>query len=105
MHKNNNEATGNYGIYQIIVDGITYKIGKADLDRITKATGDPTRIHQQIRKLRRKLVGKIVFYVLLETLLGYTTKHAKDVEYAILTEIATQLGYVPEGNKNTNLKK
>lgn len=53
MHKNSNEAIGNYCVYQIIVAGEVYKIGKADLDRITKCSGNPTRIHQQMRILKK----------------------------------------------------
>ena len=53
LHKNNNKAVGNYCVYQIIVEGEIYKIGKADPDRITKCSGDPTRIHQQVRKFRK----------------------------------------------------
>lgn len=101
-HKNSNDAVGNYGIYQIIMtDDVVYKIGKADLDRITKSTNTTTRIHQQVRKLRKKYVKQNVFYILLEELLGSTTSHAKKVEQAILEIVIMDMGYVPEGNSKS----
>ena len=101
MHKNNNQALGNYGIYEIEINGKTYKIGKADLDRVIKSSGDPVRIRQQIRKLRRKYSTQKVYYTILERLFGYTTQEAKAMEKAILQEVITQIGYVPEGNKKS----
>ena len=100
-HKNSNDAVGNYGIYQIMTDDVVYKIGKADLDRITKSTNTATRIHQQVRKLRKKYVKQNVFYILLEELLGSTTSHAKKVEQAILEIVIMDMGYVPEGNSKS----
>jgi len=102
MHKNNNDASGNYGIYQIIVEGKVFKIGKADLDRITKISGDPTRIHQQVTKLRKKYMKNNVFHIILEELFGYTTQQAKEVERTILRfVIAQQGGIIPEGNQKS----
>ena len=100
-HKNNNEANGNFAVYEIVVNGKTYKIGKADLDRITLSSGNPTRIHQQIRKLRQKYGRQNVYHTVLETLLGVTTQQAKDVEKAILQLIYEREGYIPEGNQNS----
>jgi len=51
-HLNTNNATGNFGVYEIKVDGDLYKLGKADLDRVTQSSGLPTRVHQQVRKLQ-----------------------------------------------------
>jgi len=47
-HLNNNKAISHFGLYEIYVNGELYKIGKADLERITKSTGLPTRLHQQV---------------------------------------------------------
>jgi len=101
MHKNQNKALGNYCIYEIVVNGVTYKIGKADLDRITLASGDPTRIHQQVVKLRKKYGRRSVAHYLLEELFGVTTQYAKDMERAFLKLIYQELAYVPEGNKKS----
>ena len=100
-HKNSNDAVGNYCIYEIIVGGKVYKIGKADLDRITKSTNDPTRIHQQIVKLRKKYVSKSVFNSILEELFGVTTSEAKEAEKVILELIIFEIGEIPEGNRKS----
>lgn len=36
---NTNIAESNFGIYEITIDGELYKIGKADLEQITKSSG------------------------------------------------------------------
>jgi hypothetical protein len=101
MHKNNNGALGNYGIYEIVVNGITYKIGKADIDRITKSSGDPTRIHQQIRKLAKKYAVGNIFYRFLGKVIGLTTAEAKALEKALLQDFCVRNGFVPEGNQKS----
>ncbi len=54
-HKNANHAVSHFGIYEIKVNGETYKFGKADLDRVTQSSGLPTRLHQQVRRLSKTL--------------------------------------------------
>ena len=98
MHKNNNDALGYYGIYQIFVNGKSYKIGKADIDRIVKRTNDPVRIHQQVRKLRLKYGRENVYYEIMRWLFGYTTQQAKALEQEILVLVIRQMGEIPEGN-------
>ncbi|GEM_PF-3865389 len=100
-HKNNNDAVGNYAVYQIMVRDKIYKIGKADIDRITKSSGDPTRIHQQVTELRKKYTRRGVFHIVVETMFGVTTQYAKEVEEAILELVTQQMGYVPEGNQKS----
>ncbi len=100
-HKNSNEAVGNYGVYEITIDGVTYKIGKADLDRITLSTNTPTRIHQQIVKLEKINTEKSVFHKILKSLFGAKTKTAKSIEQKILQQLFESNGIVPEGNKNS----
>lgn len=41
-HLNSNDAVGHFGIYEIRVNGGLYKIGKADLSRVTKSSKLPT---------------------------------------------------------------
>lgn len=101
MHKNNNDAVGNYGIYEIYVSGKLYKIGKADLDRITKCSGDPTRIHQQLRILRKKHGIDSVVYELVERLFGVTTSVAKEFEREFLKLYYELENEVPDGNKKS----
>lgn len=99
MHKNSNEALGNDAIYEILVYRKTYKIGKADLDRITLSSGDPTRIHQQLRKLRLKYGVQNVIYDIVESLFGITTEEAKAFERAILQLVYERDNIVPQGNQ------
>jgi len=101
MHKNNNDASGNYGIYQIIVEGKVFKIGKADLDRITKISGDPTRIHQQIRILSLKYTEKNIVFRYLRKLFNVPTKEAKMLEHFFLMEYYQANGIIPEGNQKS----
>jgi len=101
MHKNSNNAIGNFGIYEIVVFGVTYKIGKADLDRLTLLSGSPTRIHQQIVKLRKKYGKGNVFFSIIETLIGVKTKEAKEMEHQFLWYYYKQNGIIPEGNKRS----
>jgi len=54
---NNNGAKSKFGVYVIEVFGRLYKVGKADLNRVTQTSGLPTRLHQQVRKLE-KVCGK-----------------------------------------------
>jgi hypothetical protein len=100
-HKNKNSAIGNYGIYQIVVEGKTYKIGKADLDRITLSSGNPTRIHQQIRKLSRKYAKEDIIYSFLGRIFSISTKEAKKLEKALLEDFYQRNGFVPEGNQKS----
>lgn len=100
-HKNSNEAVGNYGIYEILIQDKTYKIGKADLDRITKLSGDPTRLHQQLRILAEKYGMENVEKLMLEELFDVSTAFAKEVEQEYLQTYYENTGEVPEGNKKS----
>jgi len=98
MHKNSNESVGNFGVYEILVFDITFKIGKADLDRITLSTNTPTRIHQQVQKLVRMYGQNNVMYRILHKLFGVITKEAKELERIILQLIYEKRKSIPEGN-------
>jgi hypothetical protein len=95
---NTNTATGNFGIYEIRINGNLYKIGKADLGRVTKSSGLPTRLHQQVRKLEKiHGIGNVKGEVVQD--LGMTTtKAAKGVETARIQAHYNKTGEVPEGN-------
>jgi YD repeat-containing protein len=42
------------------LDGELYKYGKADMNRVTKSSGNPTRLHQQVEALERLNPGKTI---------------------------------------------
>jgi RHS repeat-associated protein len=84
VNLNTNAAKGNFGIYEIIMDGQVYKYGKADLGRITQSSGLPTRLHQQLVKLQELNPNSRVFGRVIDDLGNVTTKQAKIVEKAYL---------------------
>ena len=98
INLNTNAAKGNFGIYEIIKDGQLYKYGKADLGRITQTSGYPTRLHQQIRKLRELYPESDIFGNVIEDLGKVTTKSAKGVENTYLNLFYKTNGYIPQGN-------
>jgi len=100
VNKNSNNATGKYATYVFRFFGKIFKVGKADAGRITKSSGLPTRVHQQLRKYRKKH-GKDNVDVSVSQLGTTTTKGAKQVESSILKKIYKRLGFVPKGNKKS----
>lgn len=92
---NTNIAESNFGIYEITIDGELYKIGKADLEQITKSSGLPTRLHQQLRKLYPK---SKINDVIIEDLGKVTNKVAKTSETNYLQKYFNQIGNIPLGN-------
>jgi len=100
-HKNSNDAVGNFCIYKILVEEKVYKIGKADFDRVTKISGIPTRIHQQIRILSTTFEPKLVTHIILEILLGVSTLDAKRLEKKFLRLVYEEEKEIPDGNTNS----
>lgn len=94
---NNNLAKSTFGVYQIKVNGVLQKIGKADLNRITKSTGIPTRIHQQLVKLRATDAKNVVTFS-VKPLGRTTTLKAKLAETASLIKYYRATLTVPQGN-------
>ncbi|TAH19377.1 MAG: RHS repeat-associated core domain-containing protein [Cytophagales bacterium] len=101
IHKNSNQAIGNFVIYEIVVYGKTYKIGKADLDRITESSGNPTRLHQQLRKLAEEFGIENIDKNILDELFQVTTELAKEIEKTYLESFYETTGEVPEGNQKS----
>ncbi|WP_010504044.1 RHS repeat domain-containing protein [Paenibacillus elgii] len=100
INLNSNNAKGKFGVYKIEIKGELHKYGKADLSRVTQETGLPTRLHQQVRKLKEIFGRKNVIGEVIEK--GYeTTKKAKAAETAKLNEYYEQTGKVPEGNRRS----
>ncbi len=96
---NANNAVSNFGVYEIKANNTLYKVGKADLNRVTKSSGLPTRVHQQVRKLQgipgnNDVTGKVV-----QDLGEVTTQAAKAAETARLQAIFDDFGFVPQGNQ------
>ncbi|WP_306354299.1 RHS repeat domain-containing protein, partial [Flavobacterium sp. '19STA2R22 D10 B1'] len=100
---NTNGALGNFGIYEIKIDGVLHKIGKADLGRVTQSTGLPTRLHQQLRILREKPenIGKRITGEVVEDLGMTTTAKAKGIETDRLQAHYDKTGEVLDGNKKS----
>lgn len=95
---NTNVAKGNFGIYEIFKDGQLYKYGKADLGRITQSSGRPTRLHQQLRKLRDLYPNSEITGDVIDNLGKVTTNTAKGAENAYLNFYYKTTGIIPEGN-------
>jgi len=83
LNLNTNGAAGNFGVYEIRIDGELYKYGKADMNRVTESSGNPTRLHQQVEKLERLNPGKTIKGTVLESGIS-TTQAAKTIETAKL---------------------
>jgi RHS repeat-associated protein len=101
VNLNANGATSKFGIYEIKVLDKLYKIGKADLERVTKSSNLPTRLHQQIRKLSEVFGKENVVGDVVEKLGETTTKAAKAVETQRLQEFFNTNGFVPPGNSSS----
>ncbi|NMX48320.1 hypothetical protein HBO35_00920 [Pseudomonas veronii] len=101
LNLNTNGAAGNFGVYEIRIDGELYKYGKADMNRVTKSSGNPTRLHQQVEKLERLNPGKTIKGTVLESGIS-TTQAAKTIETAKLDAHYKKTGgLIPEGNKKS----
>jgi hypothetical protein len=98
VNLNANDAVSRFGVYVIKVNGFVHKFGKADLNRVTKSSGLPTRLHQQVRKLS-KIFGKgNVSARVVDDLGDTTTQAAKSAEHARILEEFRKTGFVPLGN-------
>ena len=99
VNLNRNDAVAHFGLYEIRVNGALYKIGKADLGRITKSSGNPTRLHQQLRQLRKVFAKGNVDGIVVADLGRTTTLAAKQAEFARIKVFFDKVGIVPVGNR------
>lgn len=100
VHKNSNSYIGNFGIYEIKINGETYKFGIADLDRVTKSSGQPTRLHQQASKLKRQ--GNDVSGTdVIERFYNITKAEAKVIENSYIQNYYNTNSTIPIGNQNS----
>ena len=97
---NNNKARSRFAVYELDVKGNLRKVGKADLGRKTKSSGLPTRVHQQVRKLR-ETYGKNNVTFRITDLGRTTTRQAKLAETARLQRYFDRTGLVPWGNRRS----
>jgi RHS repeat-associated protein len=100
VHLNSNIAVGNFGVYDLLVDDTLYKVGKADLGRVTQSTGLPTRVHQQVRKLEQLYPNNRIDYN-IQSLGSTTTSQAKVAEVARLQSHYSRTGIIPIGNQKS----
>ncbi|WP_172918561.1 DUF6531 domain-containing protein [Capnocytophaga canis] len=101
INLNSNNAVGNFGVYEIHIDDKLYKIGKADLGRVTKSSELPTRLHQQVRRLEKAHGKGNVIGIVVEDLGITTTEKAKIAETARLQAHYDETGKVPKGNERS----
>lgn len=99
LNKNSNEAISDFGIYQIETNGELYKYGKADMSRVTESTGLPTRLHQQVQKLKKQ--GFETVGTVINSLGKTTTQEAKRVENNVIQNYYKNTGKVPSGNQKS----
>ena len=98
---NSNDATSNFGLYEIETPAGLEKVGKADLTRVTQSSGLPTRLHQQVRKLEKTHGQGNVKGTVVEDLGKTTTGAAKAAENARIKRIVDETGQVPPGNQKS----
>ena len=96
-----NDAVSDLGIYDIEVNGTLHKVGKADLVRVTKSSGLPTRLHQQVRKLEKTHGKGNVQGQVAENLGQTTTRAAKAAENARIKSFVDRTGSAPIGNEKS----
>ncbi|WP_419051715.1 RHS repeat domain-containing protein [Parabacteroides goldsteinii] len=105
LYKNSNNQIGHFGIYKITINGEVYKYGKADLSRTTTAGFDgrqqPTRLHQQVRKLRELYPTKVISGKVINDLGEVTTTQAKLVETQTIQAHYERTNTVPVGNQRS----
>ena len=108
LNLNDDDAVGNFVIYTIYIGNIVHKFGKANKDETHKVVNPytneeeiiPTRIQQQIRKLRREYKLKVSHKIIHQ--LGYTTtERAKEVEDDYIFGHYYVNKEVPKGNQDS----
>ena len=107
-HKNSNKARGTFAIYEIYVNGVLRKVGKAaaNAGRLTK-NGRPSRLESQVRKLKEKYSD--VKGTIVKTMKNTSTRLAKVAEKAQIAkrvaqnEAAGKVGKnaIPFGNRRS----
>jgi RHS repeat-associated protein len=96
INLNNNVAKSRYALYEIIIDGETYKYGIAHAGRVT-AGNVPVRLSQQISKIKQMLPDAEVIFK-IKTVLNVTKAEMKIIETEKILSHAHSTGFIPDGN-------
>ncbi|WP_203258194.1 RHS repeat-associated core domain-containing protein [Hyunsoonleella ulvae] len=97
LHKNNNKYKGHQGVYEIKVNGKTFKYGKADMTNMS-STGLPRRLQSQINKLKKKFPGKLITGKVIFNRKNITTKKIKEIEAKTVRKYVKKFKTFPKGN-------
>lgn len=98
-HKNNKTAQSSYALYEIVIEGQTFKFGIADANRIRKGglyKGYPERLAQQLSKLSR-LAPNLNITAEIRTVLQTTKAEMLLLETKTILAHAKNFG-IPIGN-------
>ena len=108
IHKNNNKYKGHQGVYEIKINGKTYKYGKADMTNMS-SSGLPRRLQSQINKLKKAYPGKVVTGKVIFQRKNISTKKIKEIEAKRVRRHVKKFRTFPKGNvierKNAERKK
>jgi RHS repeat-associated protein len=105
LHKNKKTAQGTYALYEIIVEGKTFKFGLADANRVRQGgafAGYPERLAQQLSKMTR-LAPDLKITAEIKTILTTTKAEMLLLETKTILAHAKTFG-IPIGNVS-HLKK
>jgi RHS repeat-associated protein len=100
IHKNSNSYVGHQGVYEIKINGKLHKYGKADMTSINKKTGLPTRLHNQLRVLKRTNQGKRITGKVLHENSRISTTNIKKIETKYIQNYYDKFKKYPPGNLN-----
>lgn len=101
IHGNKNTYRGPQSLYEIKINGKTYKFGKADATSKAGKEKLPKRLHDQLRGLRKKYPNSQVTGKVLREFRDISTKEIKKIETQLIKRYSKKYGkgkYVPPGN-------
>ena len=99
MHKNSKAAESTYVLYEIVIEGETFKFGIADAGRVRKGgqfAGLPERLAQQLSKIN-KYAPELAVSHKIHTILQTTKAEMIKAETATIRAFAERFG-IPIGN-------
>jgi RHS repeat-associated protein len=98
-HKNSNSYVGHQGVYEIRINGILQKYGKADMTRLS-STGNPRRLQSQLNKLQNKNPKSLVTGRIIYRNKNISTKDIKKIETRAIQKYYDKYKNYPPGNQN-----
>jgi len=101
VHKNSNSYRGTQAIYEIKVNGKTYKFGKADATKKSEIDGKklPKRTADQMKGLYAEYGKKNVSVTVIFEKKNITTKEIKRIETGKILQHLKKHGTIPYGNR------